>query len=163
MPELPEVETIRRGLQTQIVGKTISKITIKKPNLVKQSGQSFRKELIGKQFGKVDRIGKLLIFMILDEKEKTEKSPKVLVPQVIRRGKPRTLTPFTQGVDIKKYLLIHLKMTGQLIFCSRDNFIAGGHANSKKEEEQFLKLMKKHKNPPKFSSPKSFDGVNLEL
>jgi formamidopyrimidine-DNA glycosylase len=106
VPELPEVETIRRGLQKQIVGKTISKITIKKPNLVKQSGQSFRKELIGKQFGKADRIGKLLIFPL----HKTQ-----------------------------NHLLIHLKMTGQLVYCDDKSFVAGGHANSKKEEEQFLK------------------------
>lgn len=46
-------------------------------------------------------------------------------------------------VFIKKkkefYLLIHLKMTGQLIYCDRKNFVIGGHANSKKEKEKVNK------------------------
>jgi len=119
MPELPEVETIRRGLQKQIVGKTISKIIIKKPNLVKQSEQSFRKELVGKQFGKIDRIGKLLIFTIILSQNRTDNT--------------QADTEIT-----KRYLLIHLKMTGQLVYCDNKSFVAGGHANSKKEEEQFM-------------------------
>ncbi len=36
-----------------------------------------------------------------------------------------------------KFLLVHLKMTGQLIYCDKNNFIAGGHANSEAEEERF--------------------------
>ena len=106
MPELPEVETIRRGLQKQIVGKTIEKIVIRKPNLVKQSQASFRRELVGAIFSKIDRIGKLLIFTFQNK---------------------------------NKFLTIHLKMTGQLVYCDEKNFVAGGHANSKKEEEEFLK------------------------
>jgi len=131
MPELPEVETIRRGLQKQIVGKTISKIIIKKPNLVKQSGQSFRKELIGKQFGKINRIGKLLIFELTN----TEVQPRC-----------------------SKYLLIHLKMTGQLVYCDDKNFVAGGHANSKKEEEQFMNGKSKT-----FCKPGRFTHIIFEL
>ncbi len=119
MPELPEVETIRRGLQKQIVGKTISKIIIKKPNLVKQSGQSFRKELVGKQLGKIDRVGKLLIF-------------------TVARSQNRADDKQTDADITKRYLLIHLKMTGQLVYCDDKSFVAGGHANSKKEEEQFM-------------------------
>ncbi len=34
------------------------------------------------------------------------------------------------------YLLVHLKMTGQLIYCGNKNFAVGGHANSKEEEEK---------------------------
>jgi formamidopyrimidine-DNA glycosylase len=131
VPELPEVETIRRGLQKQIVGKTISKVIIKKPNLVKQSGQSFRKELAGKQFGKIDRIGKLLIFELTN----IEVQPRCL-----------------------KYLLIHLKMTGQLVYCDDKNFVAGGHANSKKEEEQFMKGKSKI-----FCKPGRFTHIIFDL
>lgn len=127
MPELPEVETIRRGLQKQIVGKTISRIIIKKPNLVKQSGRSFRKELISKQFGKVDRIGKLLIFTVTRSRTDADHT--------------RTDAENSKFLNsqIPKFLIIHLKMTGQLVYCDDRKFVAGGHANSKKEEEQFLK------------------------
>jgi len=36
-----------------------------------------------------------------------------------------------------QFLLIHLKMTGQLIYCGPDGLVAGGHINSEAEEEQF--------------------------
>jgi formamidopyrimidine-DNA glycosylase len=36
-----------------------------------------------------------------------------------------------------QFLLIHLKMTGQLIYCGPDGLVAGGHANSEAEEERF--------------------------
>ncbi len=131
MPELPEVETIRRGLQKQIVGKTIEKIVIKKPNLVKQSQASFRRELAGATFSKVDRIGKLLIFTISQSAEKLSRTD---------ADNMQTSADLTQtNADSKRYLLIHLKMTGQLVYCDEKNFVAGGHANSKKEEEEFLK------------------------
>ena len=130
MPELPEVETIRRGLQTQIVGKTISKIIIKKPNLVKQSRQSFRKELINIKITKIDRIGKLLIFSL----HKTQ-----------------------------SYLLIHLKMTGQLVYCDDKSFVAGGHANSKKEEEQFLSAQGGPASSWKLCQPGKYTHIIFEL
>ena len=110
MPELPEVETIRRGLQKQIILKKISKISIKKPNLVKHSSKFFRNVLEGNQFSKIERIGKLLIFKL-------------------KFSKPK----------YNQYLIIHLKMTGQLIYCDDKNFVAGGHANSKKEENLFFR------------------------
>jgi formamidopyrimidine-DNA glycosylase len=139
MPELPEVETIRRGLQKQIVGKTISKIIIKKPNLVKQSGKSFRKELVGKQFGKIDRVGKLLIFTVIQSQNRVDDT--------------QTDTEIT-----KRYLLIHLKMTGQLVYCDDKSFVAGGHANSKKEEEQFMKGKSKI-----FCKPGRFTHIIFDL
>ena len=131
MPELPEVETIRRGLQKQIVGKTIEKIVIKKPNLVKQNQASFRRGLIGATFDKVDRIGKLLIF---------------------------TVARSQTDADSKLYLLIHLKMTGQLVYCDEKNFVAGGHANSKKEEEEFLNGKKEE-----FCKPGRFTHIIFQL
>ena len=70
MPELPEVETIRRDLESRIVGKKIDTKKIKK----------------------ISRRGKLLIL----ERE-------------------------------NDYLLIHLGMTGQLIFRDKDKVVVGGH------------------------------------
>ncbi len=110
MPELPEVETIRRGLKRRVVGKRIKKIIIKKPKLIKNSGQLFKKTLIDNSFADIQRIGKLLIFSIKFKSKKAE----------------------------PKFLLIHLKMTGQLVYCDKNNFVAGGHANSREEERRFF-------------------------
>jgi len=54
--------------------------------------------------------------------------------EINRRGK---LMYFNLEKD-DLFLLAHLRMTGQFIYCNKDKFIAGGHANSKKEEEQIL-------------------------
>ncbi len=150
MPELPEVETIRRGLQKQIIGKTIEKIVIKKPNLVKQSQASFRRELVGAIFSKIDRIGKLLIFTISQSAEKLSRTDV---------DNTQTSEDLTQtNADSKRYLLIHLKMTGQLVYCDEKNFVAGGHANSKKEEEEFLKGKKQE-----FCKPGRFTHIIFYL
>ncbi|HFC77005.1 MAG TPA: bifunctional DNA-formamidopyrimidine glycosylase/DNA-(apurinic or apyrimidinic site) lyase [Candidatus Moranbacteria bacterium] len=130
MPELPEVETIRRGLRRKIVSKKIKKIIIKKPNLVKHSGIFFRKQLIENSFTDVQRIGKLLIFPLKKQNEKKE----------------------------KQFLLIHLKMTGQLIFCNKEGFVAGGHANSKKEEQEFIEGKRKN-----FCCPGKYTHIIFEF
>lgn len=67
MPELPEVETVRRGLENLIVGRTIKDVMIKVPRLVKLGSQDFQHELLGQTFQAVKRRGKYLIFE-LDEK-----------------------------------------------------------------------------------------------
>lgn len=95
MPELPEVETIRRDLSKRICRKKIVKIEIRKPKIVRGSAESFRKSLVGRSFSRVDRRAKLLILSVAG------------------------------GHD---FLLIHLKMTGQLIYESGRETVAGGHS-----------------------------------
>lgn len=96
MPELPEVETIRRGLEENIVGKKITDLTISLPKIVRGSLQNFKDQLIGTSFSSVERRGKLLIFAVAD-------SP--------------------------SSMLLHLKMTGQLIYPAHqaNQTITGGH------------------------------------
>ena len=67
MPELPEVETVRQILRSEIVGKTIQKIEIcklkdetkKRTSLIKKiSEEEFINSLIGKTIHEVERKGK---------------------------------------------------------------------------------------------------------
>lgn len=84
MPELPEVETIRRGLENNLVGKTFSNLEIISPKPAR-SGGSFvgdPKILIGKKIISLSRIGKQISIHLSNN----------------------------------CLLLIHLKMTGQLIY-----------------------------------------------
>lgn len=99
MPELPEVETIRRELRKKIVGRTIESVEVRLPKMVFvgpatvsniRKGSSatvskFRKSLTGKK-----------------------------VVSVKRRAKMLLLDLFGGGT-----VLIHLKMTGQLIFAAK--------------------------------------------
>ncbi len=93
MPELPEVETIRRDLGA-LVGKKIVALDIISPGSASHSAAVFKRALVGKKLIKIERRGKLLIFVFSDD----------------------------------LFLLIHLKMTGQLIFQSKGGKIVGGHS-----------------------------------
>lgn len=60
MPELPEVETIRRGLQQYLVGHTIQEVYIKDRKLLSDDTI----HLIDGKVEKIDRIGKGLIIVL---------------------------------------------------------------------------------------------------
>lgn len=62
MPELPEVETVRRTLEKLIIGKTIEDVTIHLPRIIQlpDDVKQFRDQLIGCTIEKVGRRGKFL-------------------------------------------------------------------------------------------------------
>lgn len=62
MPELPEVETVRRGLEQLVLGKVISKVSVKVPNMVKYDCQEFCLALEGQIIQELGRRGKYLLF-----------------------------------------------------------------------------------------------------
>jgi formamidopyrimidine-DNA glycosylase len=64
MPELPEVETIRRGLASAILGVKIMNVEVRKEKLVRGDAATFTRELIGLSFTAIRRRGKLLIFAL---------------------------------------------------------------------------------------------------
>lgn len=82
MPELPEVETIRRDLNKKILRKKIKDVQTAQTTVIKNPVDFFVSTLRGNEFVFLDRIGKLLIFHL-------------------KSG---------------EYLLIHLKMTGKLVY-----------------------------------------------
>jgi formamidopyrimidine-DNA glycosylase len=103
MPELPEVETIRRGLERQLVGKKIERLRVRTPKIIKGSAGAFKRLVTGRRVKAVTRRGKLLAL---------------------------ELAPGS-----KAYVLIHLKMTGQLIYVQGKKIVAGGHPTAQDKEE----------------------------
>ena len=96
MPELPEVETIRRDLAKLLVGKTIIRVSgsaVGRKKTVRIGWGKFKTLLSGTCIDGIGRRGKLLVF----------------------------------DLDNRHYLLIHLKMTGQLVFLAKNRIIPGGH------------------------------------
>jgi formamidopyrimidine-DNA glycosylase len=67
MPELPEVETIRRILDKFVDGKTISNIAIYREKSILTGAKEFSRSLIGQTFKKVTREGKFLIFHLSND------------------------------------------------------------------------------------------------
>ena len=62
MPELPEVETVRKGLELLILNKKISKVEAFWKGAVKTNYQKFATILVGNKIRNIQRVGKLLIF-----------------------------------------------------------------------------------------------------
>ncbi|KKI91748.1 hypothetical protein WQ54_13000 [Bacillus sp. SA1-12] len=68
MPELPEVETVRRTLLQLVKGKTIKQVTIHWPKIIKKPDDidQFRDALVGQTIYDVKRRGKFLKFILDD-------------------------------------------------------------------------------------------------
>ncbi|HEU4962304.1 MAG TPA: DNA-formamidopyrimidine glycosylase [Bacilli bacterium] len=66
MPELPEVETVRRGLEALVVGKTIDHVTVTLPRIIRTPDdvEQFKFLLQGQSIDEVGRRGKYLLLGI---------------------------------------------------------------------------------------------------
>jgi formamidopyrimidine-DNA glycosylase len=63
VPELPEVETVRAGLEPAVVGRTFERVEILDPRLVRpEEPLAVAAELEGERVASLDRRGKYLIF-----------------------------------------------------------------------------------------------------
>ena len=61
MPELPEVETTRRGIEPHIVGKTIKNVLVRQPNLRWPVSPELSQVLVGNVISAVNRRAKYLL------------------------------------------------------------------------------------------------------
>ena len=64
MPELPEVETVRRVLIKNLIGLKIDDIEIRYDGIIDMDKSLFVKSVIGKTITDIERIGKYLIFKL---------------------------------------------------------------------------------------------------
>src|SRR6185295_4030015 len=62
MPELPEVETTRRGLAPYVVGRTIARVEIREPRLRWRVAKKLPKALADASIGSLERRAKYLLF-----------------------------------------------------------------------------------------------------
>lgn len=91
MPELPEVETVRKGLEKNIIDKTIKKVLIKRPKTIEGiKPEEFIKKLTNQTFKAVNRKAKYLFLEL--------KSGQVLMVHLKMSGaflihKPQTPLP----------------------------------------------------------------------
>lgn len=68
MPELPEVETVRRQLENQVVDKTITDIDVRSWKSV-GNDRHFVKKLVGQTIQQIDRSGKYLFFTLSEDNQ----------------------------------------------------------------------------------------------
>ncbi|HET6929813.1 MAG TPA: bifunctional DNA-formamidopyrimidine glycosylase/DNA-(apurinic or apyrimidinic site) lyase [Candidatus Acidoferrum sp.] len=89
MPELPEVETLARGLQREVAGRRVLSVELGKTEFMDNPAE-IERELPGTRIERVERYGK---FMLLRLQRLVE----------------------TEGVTRESALLVHLGMTGTMV------------------------------------------------
>jgi formamidopyrimidine-DNA glycosylase len=68
MPELPEVETIARGLAPHLVGRRIEAVTVRERRLRERVAADFARALTGRRITALARAGKTLVATLDDER-----------------------------------------------------------------------------------------------
>lgn len=66
MPELPEVETVRRGLERLVRGKEIKRVRVGYAKMILTGAEEFERRLPGQTIQAIERRGKYLIFYLSD-------------------------------------------------------------------------------------------------
>ena len=66
MPELPEVETVRRTLKNFVLNKRIISIDVIYPKIIEDDIEEFKNKVCNQVINDIDRIGKFLIFKLDD-------------------------------------------------------------------------------------------------
>ena len=64
MPEMPEVETVRRGLVPHLSGSIVSFVDLRRPNLRFPFPENFEEILTGAKIERIDRRSKYLLFRL---------------------------------------------------------------------------------------------------
>ncbi len=112
MPELPEVETIARGLDKRIAGDVIESVWLgEKPQPLKSSAAEIVSVLEHSRIVHVRRVGKHIVFDLEGQREGGKRPPRLASAS----GK-RTRT--SQTAPARGQWIVHLGMTGQLLIAS---------------------------------------------
>jgi formamidopyrimidine-DNA glycosylase len=122
MPELPEVETIARGLQTRVAGERIESVWLgSKPQTMKSPPAEIASTLEHTRILEVRRMGKHIVFEL--ERNRVARDGVARAPspakarnkaKAFKKAKvlkdPRALGPRSQWI-------VHLGMTGRMVVC----------------------------------------------
>ncbi|HUA15826.1 MAG TPA: bifunctional DNA-formamidopyrimidine glycosylase/DNA-(apurinic or apyrimidinic site) lyase [Verrucomicrobiae bacterium] len=102
MPELPEVETVARGLAKRIRGEVIESVWLgRKKDLLKSSAAEIAATLENRRIAEIRRMGKHIVFDLEANGERP-------APRVQR---------VQQKLGVKAQWIVHLGMTGRLRVC----------------------------------------------
>jgi formamidopyrimidine-DNA glycosylase len=115
MPELPEVETIARGLASRVTGDVIQSVWLgSKPEPLKSSASEIVATLESKRIGAVHRIGKHIVFDL-------ENGGRASAP--VPRSSSRKSSKVSLTAPTKAQWIVHLGMTGRMLVCNPDQAI----------------------------------------
>jgi formamidopyrimidine-DNA glycosylase len=114
MPELPEVETIARGLNSRVAGDVIESVWLgSKPEPLKSPAKEMVAALEAKRIAGVRRVGKHIVFDL--ENDGRASSPR----KKSNAARARTPVPTSRSQWI-----VHLGMTGRMLVCPPEEAVA---------------------------------------
>jgi len=131
MPELPEVETIRKDLSASLLGYRVRSVQVFSLKSALPSATFLIRNLTGRTVTEIRRRGKLLVFYLSPLKKNIAKT---------KTSKSKINKTKSDGFD---YLLVHLRMTGQLIYLDKKVRLSGGHSLKDIEREPVKVLPEK--------------------
>ena len=109
VPELPEVETIARGLDKRVAGDVIESVWIgSKKQVLKSSAAAIASTIEGKRILRVHRAGKHIVFDLETTAERTSE----------KKRKVGTRVESRQAASLQTVQwIVHLGMTGRMVVC----------------------------------------------
>jgi formamidopyrimidine-DNA glycosylase len=170
MPELPEVETIARGLAKRVTGDAIESVWLgRKPEPLKSSAGEIVATLEGAGITAVRRMGKHIVFDLektgtpqAGRKRKTQKSGTSHAQWIVHLGMSGRLQVCESGAEVLKHThaiarlasgrelrFVDPRRFGRLSVASEGNFDAGGVEPLEVEQENFSALFRGRKGPIK--------------
>jgi formamidopyrimidine-DNA glycosylase len=112
MPELPEVETIARGLASRVTGDVIESVWLgSKPEPLKSTASEIVATLESKRIGAVHRIGKHIVFDL----ENGGRASSTVKRKSSQKSSKESVPPSNTAQWI-----VHLGMTGRMLVCDPD-------------------------------------------
>lgn len=115
MPELPEVEVVRKDMERELVGRKIKEVTVKVPRIIRRhpTRKEFTDRLIGRKITKIERRGKYIL-LALD-------SDDVLVMHLGMTGHVERSTG-RKVADKHTHVIIKFQVGGELRFVDMRKF-----------------------------------------
>ncbi|HEY4934056.1 MAG TPA: bifunctional DNA-formamidopyrimidine glycosylase/DNA-(apurinic or apyrimidinic site) lyase [Terriglobales bacterium] len=167
MPELPEVETIARGLHNRVAGDTIESVWLgEKPEPLKSPASEIAKVLEGSRIVEVRRVGKHIVFDL--ERTGKKKRDTVLRGQwIVHLGMTGRMQVTTPDAELARHTHVVAKLTsgrevrfvdprrfGRLAVVHLDSqmttgFAAPGDEPLDSQIERFVTLFRGRKTPIK--------------
>ncbi|HKE22134.1 MAG TPA: bifunctional DNA-formamidopyrimidine glycosylase/DNA-(apurinic or apyrimidinic site) lyase [Bryobacteraceae bacterium] len=167
MPELPEVETIARGLDKRVAGDRIEAVWLgSKPEPLKSPAKEIASTLEARRIARVRRVGKHLVFDLESGGAATKRprakgqARKANAQWIVHLGMTGRMLVSEPGAELEKHThaIVQLASGRELRFVDprrfgrlsvTQDFEAPGTEPLRVEPERFLELFRKRKTPIK--------------
>src|SRR5258706_1582165 len=109
MPELPEVETVARGLQARVAGRRIVSVTLRQTDFM-DDPVAIEQELPGRTIERVERFGKFMLLRLTEVREEAERIATEAQRHGEKDGRKSEGTKSTTSGENSRALLVQLGM-----------------------------------------------------